>query len=133
MTFGGSFINLLYDSRYQPAGWMLEMLAATLIAIPFRLTTQSFLALGMPKLQSKVLIVRLVALFSATPIGFSFFGPEGALVGIVFSQFSAIPMIALYNIRHKLFDLRSELYLLAFVPLGLGAGKMAVAALTYWK
>jgi O-antigen/teichoic acid export membrane protein len=133
MMFGRSLIDLLYDNRYQAAGWMLALLALTLLTIPFRLATQSFLALGMPKLQSKVVIIRLVSLFSGTPIGFYFFGTEGALVAIVFSHFSAVPMIVFYNIRYKLFDLRNELYLLAFVPLGLGAGRMAAAVLAYWK
>jgi O-antigen/teichoic acid export membrane protein len=132
MTFGGTFIHHLYDARYEAAGWMLQLLAAILITIPFRLATQSFLALGMPKLQSNVITIRLIFLFSATPIGFYLFGIEGAVFGIVLSQFSGIPMIILYNIRHKLFDLRNELYLLAFLPFGAGVGRIAAAALAYW-
>jgi O-antigen/teichoic acid export membrane protein len=133
MTFGGSLINHLYDARYEAAGWILQLLAAILITVPFRLATQSFLALGMPKLQSNVVILRLVVLFSATPIGFYCFGLEGAVLGIVLSHFSVIPLIALYNVRHKLFDLRKELYLLVFLPLGAGAGKVAAVALMHWR
>jgi O-antigen/teichoic acid export membrane protein len=132
MTFGSTLINHLYDARYQAAGWILQLLAAVLITVPFRLATQSFLALGMPKLQLNVVVLRLVVLFSATPVGFYFFGLKGAVLGIVLSHFSALPMIALYNIHHKLFDLRNELYLLVFLPLGAGAGKIAAAALMYW-
>jgi O-antigen/teichoic acid export membrane protein len=133
MTFGSSLINHLYDPRYQAAGWILQFLAAVLITVPFRLATQSFLVLGTPKLQTNVVILRLVVLLSATPIGFCFFGLEGSLLGIVLSHSSVIPSIALYNVRHKLFDLRKELYLLVFLPLGPGAGKVAAVALIHWR
>jgi O-antigen/teichoic acid export membrane protein len=133
MTFGATLIGHLYDPRYAAAGWILQILAATLIALPFRLATQSFLALGKPKLQSNVVFFRLIVLFTATPVGFYLYGLEGAISGIVLSQFCVIPMIALYNIRYGLFDLRNELYLLVFLPLGAVAGKIAAAAFAYWK
>jgi O-antigen/teichoic acid export membrane protein len=133
MTFGGTLIGRLYDPRYGAAGWILQLLAATLIAIPFRLATQSFLALGKPKLQSSVVLLRLIVLFTATPVGFYLIGLEGAIFGIVLSQFCVIPLIAFYNIRYGLFDLRNELYLLVFLPLGGIAGKIAATALASWK
>jgi O-antigen/teichoic acid export membrane protein len=133
MTFGATLINHLYDARYGAAGWILQLLAAILVTVPFRLATQSFLALGMPKLQSNVVVLRLIVLFLATPVGFYLFGLKGAIVGIVFSHFSVIPMIAVYNIRYGLFDLRNELYLLAFLPLGGFAGMLVTGALTHWK
>jgi O-antigen/teichoic acid export membrane protein len=133
MTFGGTLIDHLYDARYGAAGWILQLLGAILITIPFRLSTQSFLALGMPKIQSNVIVVRLIALFLATPIGFYLYGLEGAVLGIVLSHFAVIPTVALYNIRYRLFDLRIELYLLAFLPLGVGTGRLATVMLAYWK
>jgi O-antigen/teichoic acid export membrane protein len=132
MTFGFTLIHHLYDVRYAAAGWILQFLAAILITVPFRLATQSFLALGMPKLQSNVVVLRLIVLFLAAPIGFYLFGLSGAVLGIVLSHFSVLPMIAFYNVRHKLFDLRNELYLLMFLPLGAGAGKIVAAALMRW-
>jgi O-antigen/teichoic acid export membrane protein len=133
MTFGGTLISRLYDPRYGAAGWILQLLAATLIAVPFRLATQSFLALGKPKLQSSVVLLRVIVLFTATPVGFYLNGLEGAISGIVLSQFCVIPLIALYNIRYGLFDLRNELYLLVLLPLGGAAGKIAATALASWK
>ena len=70
---------------------MLEVLAASLLAAPFRTEIQCFVALGMPKLMSYTRLIRLVALFFITPIGFHLFGPKGALVAIVFSKFSWLP------------------------------------------
>jgi len=122
ITSGVSLVHLLYDPRYAQAGWMLEILAVALLTVPFRLATQSFLALGVPHLLSAVISIRLVVLFVATPVGFHFFGVPGALWGIVLSQFAYLPMIILFNIRHRIFDVRTELYLLPFVGVGMALG-----------
>jgi len=122
MIFGERLINLLYDQRYAQVGWMLELLSTILLTIPFRLATQSFLALGMPKLQSYIVLVRLVFLFVVTPVAFHFFGIVGALIGIVLSHFTAVPAIVFYNIKLGLFNARKESYLLLFVPAGMAAG-----------
>ncbi len=122
MMFGQTLIHLLYDRRYEQVGWMLELVSAVLLTIPFRLATQSFLALGMPKLQSHIILVRLAFLFVATTIAFHFSGLVGALIAIVLSHFTSVPIIIFYNIRLGLFNLRKESYLLLFVLAGLVAG-----------
>ena len=122
MTFGQTLIHLLYDQRYEQVGWMLELVSAVLLTIPFRLATQSFLALGMPKLQSHIILVRLIFLFVFTPVAFHLFGLVGALVAIVLSHFTSVPIIIFYNRRFGLFNLRKESYLLLFVVAGLVAG-----------
>lgn len=127
MTAGVSLVHLLYDWRYEQAGWMLEILAVALLTVPFRLATQSFLALGMPHLLSIVISIRLVTLLIATPIGFYSFGIAGALWGIVASHFSYLPAIILYNVRHRIFDLRTELYLLPMVVIGMAVGRLIAA------
>lgn len=132
MTFGETLVDLLYDRRYHEAGWILKVISAILLTVPFRLATQSFLALGVPQLQSIVVLVRLVALVVATPIGFKWGGLAGALFGIVFSHFSYIPVIVYYNIRHQLFDIRKELYLMMIVPIGLAAGRICASLMGYW-
>ncbi|WP_283807439.1 oligosaccharide flippase family protein [Bradyrhizobium jicamae] len=124
ISSGQSLINLLYDRRYEDAGWMLALLAASLMAMPFRLSTQSFLALGLPKLQSYTVIVRLCSLFLVTPIAFNYAGLQGALIAIVFSHFSYLPVIIFYNVRNGLFDLSKELLLLVWLPVGLAVGKI---------
>ena len=125
MTFGETLIHLLYDRRYEQVGWMLELVSAVLLTTPFRLATQSFLALGMPKLQSHIILIRLVFLFVATPIASHFFGLFAALVAIVLSHFTSIPIVIFYNVKLGLFNLRKESYLLLFVPAGLAAGLTA--------
>jgi O-antigen/teichoic acid export membrane protein len=122
MAFGQALIGLLYDGRYEAAGHILAIIAATLLTAPFRLATQSFLALGMPKLQSDVVLVRLISLIVFTPIGFHLAGLTGALAGIVFSHFSYVPIIISYNVKHKLFDLRKEILFSVLAPIGYAVG-----------
>jgi O-antigen/teichoic acid export membrane protein len=125
MTFGQSLIDLLYDPRYEQAGWMLEILSAVLLTIPFRLATQSFLALGKPSLQTKIVLARLIVLFAGTPIVSHYFGLPGAVLTIVLSHFVSLPIIIFYNVRHELFDLRKETYMAGFIIAGLVCGKLA--------
>ncbi|MGY3346692.1 MULTISPECIES: oligosaccharide flippase family protein [unclassified Bradyrhizobium] len=134
MTFGEPLVRVLYDDRYKAAGPMLVVLAPILITVPFRLVTQSLLALGRPELQSHVLSVRMVSLFVLTPLGFHTFGFSGALWGIVLSHFTYLPLIVWYNIRHELFDFRRELTSLLFLPAGMVLGMLSSAGVGYlWR
>ena len=132
MMAGQSLIDLLYDRRYHEAGWMLQLLGVALLTVPFRLATQTFLALGLPKLQSNIVIARLAILFIGTPLGFHFFNLPGAIIAIVISHFAIIPLIIFYNKRHELFDLRLELGLFKFLVLGLGTGVALSLGLQYF-
>jgi O-antigen/teichoic acid export membrane protein len=131
MTFGQSLISLLYDKRYEQAGWMLELLSTILLTMPARLSTQSFLALGMPGLQTTTTFIRLILLFVGTPIGFRLFGLPGAISAIVISHFASLPIIIFYNVRHQLFDLRKEIAALGFVLVGLGLGNLVSLGIVF--
>jgi len=128
MASGEPLVGLLYDHRYADAGWMLQILAATLIAAPFQIAVQAYLALGMPQLHSKILFVRLIALVAAVPVGFLLFGLPGALWGIVVSQLSSLPMFIFYNRRLGVLDLQKELLPFPAVLLGMGIGRLITSA-----
>jgi len=130
---GQSLIDLLYDRRYAMAGPMLEVLSSILLTIPFRLATQSFLALGKPSLQTNIVFVRLIVLFAGTPVAFHLLGLSGAIAAITISHFTAVPIIVFYNIRHQLFDLRKEIYMLSFVPAGALVGKLFSLAVNFLR
>ena len=123
MASGATLIGLLYDSRYHDAGWMLQILAAALLVMPFRLAVQYFLALGMPKIHTYLLLLQVAALFLFIPAGYYLFGLPGALWGIVAAHYSSLPATIFYMVKFGVFDLRSEVIL---YPLVLGA---AVSAL----
>jgi hypothetical protein len=130
MILGQVLISLLYDSRYDQAGWMLQILAVALLTEPFRVANQCFLVLGVPRLMSVVGAIRFITLFLITPIWFHFWGLPGALWGIVMSQFSWVPATFLFKVKRKLFDLRIELLLLLSVPAGIIAGNFIKLAIT---
>lgn len=123
MASGHVLISILYDSRYQQAGWMLEILAVALISIPFRVAATSLLALGLPKLFSNIIAVKTISLYVFLPLGFYFFGLPGALWGFVASSFALLPMTIMYKIKHSLMDFRIEALMLSALLLGFIAGK----------
>ena len=130
---GHSIIHLLYDPRYQSAGQILEILSLTLLTLPPRIATQCFLALGVANVYFYLIAIRIVTLFSATPVGFYFWGFQGALWGIVLSYFSSLPSTIFLAAKYKVFDLRKEL--LAFFALigGVISGEALNAAISMIK
>jgi O-antigen/teichoic acid export membrane protein len=122
MTSGQTLVHVLYDPRYADAGWMLQILSASLLIAPFHLATQSYLALGRPQLHTRVLVLRLVALVVALPLGFFLYGTAGAIWGVVASLFLYLPILVFYNVRCGVFSLEKELVVLPAAFLGAAAG-----------
>src|SRR5581483_1822542 len=82
MMSGDTIVRILYDQRYAQAGWMLQVLAVAIAAIPFRLAASCLLALGLAKVHSHLLVFRVVSLFVLLPLGFHFFELPGAIWAI---------------------------------------------------
>lgn len=126
MMGGAPLIRLLFDPRYAEAGWMLEILAVTLLVVPLHLATQCFLALGISRLLAKIIVVRLIALIVLAPVGFELFGLTGGLCGIALSQFSWMPMTLVYLVKLKICDVRMELRPLPMIAVGMGVAVLLV-------
>src|SRR5262249_48881449 len=60
---GHALVGVLYDSRYAQAGWMLQILAVSLLSAPFQMSVQVFMALGRPRVLTSIIAIRLVALY----------------------------------------------------------------------
>jgi len=112
MFSGQSLIGLLYDQRYQQAGWMLEILATALLITPINLAVWCLLALGLPKLFTQIIAIRAVSMILLVPLGFHAFGLPGAVWAIVASYYSYLPLTIYYKINYGLFNLWKELLLL---------------------
>lgn len=115
---GSPLIAILYDERYQDAGWMLSILAISITSIPVRLSEQSFLALGTPRLLSNITTLHLIAIYTFVPFGFYTLELKGAIWGVALSHCSRWPLIIYYGIKMNLLDLRRELVVLPFIPAG---------------
>jgi O-antigen/teichoic acid export membrane protein len=131
MVSGQSIIGLLYDERYQQAGWILEILAVALLTLPFRVATQCFLAFGLSRVYFHLHTIRMIALFIALPLGFHLWGLQGATWGVVFSYFSSLPLTLFYAASLGLFDLRKELVALSVLIIGVISGAALNATITF--
>ena len=116
---GNIVIRLLYDPRYEQAGWMLQVLAVGLLAVPFNLAQFALLARGLPKIFTYVVAIHMAATIVLIPLGFQFFGVPGAVWGIVASQLSSVPPTIYYQLKYDLFDLSKELLLLTTLFAGM--------------
>jgi O-antigen/teichoic acid export membrane protein len=119
---GQTIIDLLYDRRYEQAGWMLQVIAVALATIPIRLATQCFLALGLSNVYFQLHTIRLIALFVLLPLGYHVFGLNGALWGVVLSYFASLPLTAYYAHSEGLFDLKREMLTVPLVLAGVISG-----------
>lgn len=130
---GSDLIELLYDDRYAQAGWMLEVLAVALLAIPFRVAAYCFMALGIPKLLTRIIAIRLITMIILVPSGFHLLGLSGALWGVVLSSFFTLPPTILYAVKHGLFNLKKEFLFLTALPVGMIAGYAISIVLLFIK
>jgi O-antigen/teichoic acid export membrane protein len=131
MASGHALIALLYDARYADAGWMLQILAVGLIAAPFQIASQTFMALGKPKLNTLILVLRLVTVIVAMPVGFRLFGLPGALIGFILSILICLPLFAILGAREGTFDTRRELLVVPAIFVGIGTGTLFNMLIAY--
>ncbi|MGY3560525.1 O-antigen/teichoic acid export membrane protein [Bradyrhizobium sp. USDA 4463] len=115
-------IQRLYDPRYAQAGWMLQILSISLLAVPYQIGVQCFVALGRPGLQFNITALRMLVLLLLTPIGFFLAQLKGALCGIVASQLAAAIATLLLTAKLGFFDWRKELRPWPALILGIGIG-----------
>jgi O-antigen/teichoic acid export membrane protein len=119
---GAWIIGFLYDSRYAPAGPLLQFLSFSLLFSRYNLVTSVYLALGRPEYQSYVNVVRAVSLFVLVPISYHLFGFEGAIVGIACHTVPTLPLIFWLNSRHRLNNILFEFAVLLMWPVGWAVG-----------
>ncbi len=129
-ALGPSVVQILYDTRYQDAGRMLQILSLALVVDRFAIAQQAYLALGEPRYQVVLNIVRAIALYSTVPAAFHFYGITGALYAIALREVVAVPLIVWFNAKHGLNNFRFEMLWLVFWPAGwlLGVGLVAMYA-----
>lgn len=131
ISAGPALIHLLYDARYQDAGWIMSALAIGAIGMRYQLIEQSYQATGAPKYMTLANLIRLVALALGILVGQHFWGTVGAIGGIALSQYAAWPLVWWYKAQHKALTWQSELMLLPAVAAGWTVGWL-IAELLAW-
>jgi O-antigen/teichoic acid export membrane protein len=123
-------VDLLYDQRYQDAGWMLQWLGFGLLAIRHQVVEQLMFAKGRPAWVSASNSVRALSLALLIPAGFAAAGERGAIAAVVVSQFASWPVALLFKYRNGLLTLASERIWLPSLAAGLLAGWALDSGLT---
>jgi O-antigen/teichoic acid export membrane protein len=119
---GHVVIDILYDRRYKDAGWMLEILAVSLVWVRYGATQQLYLALGVSKYVAFMNFARFVAVFSALFICFHLGGVRGAIWGFALHQLVVALMTYRFNAILKINDFARDLGVLVALPIGYGVG-----------
>jgi len=123
-SVGSLIINFLYDSRYESAGWMLEILSISLISVGFMLSDQLLLAHGKPKYTSLMVMVQVLSLYFFVPLGFLYFGLIGAVWAVALNPVLKV-CIAMFIMKRKFFlNFYREVRGLPFVGIGFFAGEL---------
>lgn len=117
-------IDLLYDPRYAPVGDILQVLALSLFAARYLVAQQVYLAVGVPRYQTVVNLVRFVALYSLVPSLYLLAGTRAAIWGVALHGLAAVPFVYAFNARLGLIDWRRELLVLVALPAGALCGAL---------
>ena len=128
---GPAFVHVLYDQRYQQAGWILSILAIGPIGMRCLMVEQSYQATGRPELVTLANFIRLVALIGGVWIGNRMWGFEGIVFGVALSQFSAWPLAVAFLIRKKYFTWRGNMLLIPALVAGMCLGWVVEKGI-YW-
>ena len=133
MMSGQAFIHILYDDRYQDAGWMFSVLALCLVALRYHLVDHCFVALAKPKIMATLNLVRTIATFVILPIGNYLYGIKGAIWAVALTNFASFPWAIYYKKQHGLLDVKKELMTLPIFFVGLICGYLFNQLATFFS
>jgi len=123
-------VHLLYDARYQDAGWMLQWLGLGLLALRHQVVEQLMFARGQSAWVSASNALRALSLLVCVPASFALGGEGAAIAAVVASQFASWPVALWFKARNGLLTWASERLWLPALGLGLGLGWLLDAGLT---
>jgi O-antigen/teichoic acid export membrane protein len=123
MALGPLIVETLYDSRYHDAGWILQILAFSVIGNTLSLVSmECLLALSITKVRMWVMLIRTVSLFVGLPLFFNLYGFYGAVWVVALNAWISLPITYWNLAKHSIFDLFKEVRMLPFVGLGYALG-----------
>ncbi|MDX1914640.1 MAG: oligosaccharide flippase family protein [Methylophilus sp.] len=117
-----AIVAIIYDSRYESVAWILQIMAVGLFELRYRMAGECFMAMGKPKLQTSLIFVDLVFLYSTSILAYKFFGFTGIIWAVTCSALSTIPLNLYYLRKFGLLDWRRELIVLPMIVVGYLAG-----------
>ncbi len=123
MVIANDVIALMYDPRYQAAGWMLQILCVRLLMIAVLSTSEACLfALGMPKFSVAQNIFRAAWILVGIPFAWQVYGIVGIVWVVATTELPVFAVLWYGMAREKLLSPLREARSLVAVLLGLLVG-----------
>jgi len=121
---GGSVIvHILYDSRYQEAGWMLQILAWRSVWLCLMVPgSVCLLALGKPQYATLELFIRCAWVLLGIPLASNAAGDQGIVTVVGFAGLLSMPAIWWGLHRERVLNPRREVLAPMYLCIGIGAG-----------
>lgn len=125
-------VKFLYDIRYIEAGWVLQVLALSLVGESMTMLGMECLsALGVTKYRMKIMLVRSAFLFIGLPICFFYYDFPGAVYFVAINVFWGIPIIYMELKRNHVFSFLLEIRALPLIFLGYIGGLLILDLIDY--
>lgn len=123
MVIGEDLIGLLYDARYQSAGWMLQILCFRLLMIAMLSNSESCLfSLGKPQYAVVQNICRAVWILFGVPLAWHAYGIEGVVWVVATTELLVLLVLWYGMAKENLLSLPHELRSVVFAIIGLSTG-----------
>jgi O-antigen/teichoic acid export membrane protein len=94
---GEWIVRLLLDPRWLPAGEMLQILSLGLIVARVSLPHAAYMAHGKMRNLSVINAALLVSTWVAIPLGYLFFGVNGAILAVALRLLPTLPIVYWFN------------------------------------
>jgi O-antigen/teichoic acid export membrane protein len=127
-AIGPSLIRIMYDDRYQDAGWILSILVVSLIFIRYSIFLPIYTAMGLTKYLPTVNLAKLVGMAVMLPLGYMLYGVTGVYWAVALHMLPAALLYLYLNHRHGMFSWRFELSVLLVFPAAYALGWLLVKA-----
>jgi O-antigen/teichoic acid export membrane protein len=131
-VLGPTVIRLLYDNRYESAGWMLRVLVIR-VALGALIEPYQFclMAVGESRYGFFLNLSRTVSLLVSVPVAYATFGVTGLVWGVALSEIPALAVVYSGFVRQGLASPRHEARVPFFFAGGLGLGWLLLVALRW--
>lgn len=127
MVIGNDLVALLYDARYQAAGWMLQILCIRLLMVAILASSASSLfALGHSKYSVAQNIGRAMWLFIGVPLVWPHYGVEGVIWVVALTELPVCIVLWSGMVKYRLLSIRHELRAVLFILSGWLLGWLAL-------
>jgi len=107
-SMGHIIVDILYDDRYQSAGWMIEILSISLIFVGYSMAGVCLMAKGHVKSNTWLIFFTMIFLYVSVPIAFYYYGIYGAVMMISLNFIVDIPSTFYMLKKVNLLDLSKE-------------------------